>query len=176
MNYWESLSELYLYSPERRRGRYAVIYIGKNHGGSTFQFVDWEQCTSPHWMALHNTKYLLHPYWNKVKLFKGQMFKGQQLYKFLPSNISDLYGVEVFKSRFDRLLHEIPDQASSWQEQRKMMALANSLLQQKQYLKWQRMTSGSVSTLLKRSPITGSLHKACQFVEIAHRIHCLNIL
>lgn len=117
--YWQRLSRLGLYSLQRRRERYRIIYIWKVlenivpniscDGGSGIQ-PKWNQrlgrfCFVPAINALQNSK---------VKtIHQGTVsVHGSKLFNALPKHIRDISGcsVEHFKSELDTFIRHIPDE------------------------------------------------------------------
>ena len=131
MDYWERLSALQLYSQERRRERYAIIFLWKVAeqlvGGYTVDFV-------------HNPRRgrvaVVHPSAphlasSAVKRAREASLhvKGARLFNLIPKELRDMAGtVEQFKAGLDNWLVTIPDQPTISGRQR--AAVTNSLLDQ----------------------------------------------
>ena len=135
--YWDRLKMLKLYSLERRRERYAIIYVWKILEGLVPNFgISWytnnrtgRHCQIPKLptsSSRHRTRYC-----------NSLGFKGPQLFNMLPRELRDMKGVDVatFKSRLDLLLRSVPDEPTSHGESRTRAATSNSLLHQMPLLK-----------------------------------------
>ena len=133
LSYWERLKELRLYSLERRRDRYAVIYIWKILEGLVPNF-GITSYNNPR-TGRHCTVPKVPTASSKVRtIYSNSLgFKGPQLFNSLPKDLRNLHGVgvEVFKKRLDALLSTIPDEPTSRQETQKRVAASNSLLHQR---------------------------------------------
>ena len=130
-DYWERLSELRMYSQERRRERYQILFIWKLSqglvGGYNLNFLQSERrgttvCVPP--MAAGCPAAV-----RRAKEASLQV-KGARLFNLLPKNLRDMKGVtlDTFKANLDRWLSAIPDQPTTAGRQR--AALSNSLLDQ----------------------------------------------
>ena len=131
LDYWERLAQLKLYSQERRRERYQIIYIWKVSqllvGWYSFPFynnirrgrlVEIPPVISSSPAAVRKAK-------------EGSMkVKGARLFNCIPQEVRDLTGVNVatFKANLDIWLQTIPDQPTIPGRQR--AAASNSLLEQ----------------------------------------------
>ena len=138
LNYWEKLKELKLYSLERRRERYIIMYVWKaihniipNPGftiiyndrtGITLKLPKLNQ-TTPSWLRKAKNNSITH--------------KGSQLFNILPTSLRQLLNYDDhpklsnFKNALDKLLNTIPDQPTTVGLQRP--AQTNSLVHQMQY-------------------------------------------
>jgi ribonuclease P/MRP protein subunit RPP40 len=131
LDYWERLGKLGMYSQERRRERYQIIFIWKLSQALVtgyslpFQHSDRRGLivTVPP-MATHSP-----PAVRKAREASLQV-KGARLFNLVPKEIRNLSGVTVdtFKSGLDAWLNQIPDQPTIPGRQRS--ALTNSLIDQ----------------------------------------------
>ena len=112
-DYWDALNKLGLYSLERRRDRYRVIYLWKSLEGMVPSLglqSKWNPRRGRIVDAVKISKDA--PAW--VQQAKLHSFKHQavQIWNLLPKYIRDTTNVSVdtFKSKLDRYLQTIPDQ------------------------------------------------------------------
>ena len=119
LNYWERLESLDLYSLERRRERYAIIYIWKilNNlvpnictGGDAVRAVvhvrRGKLCAVP---PINNRSRA------SVRTRKEQSFsvRGPKLFNVMPRELRNCEdGLGVFKGKLDRFLKKVPDKPS----------------------------------------------------------------
>ena len=121
LSYWEQLNYLNLYSLERRRERYRLIYVWRILEGHVPNIMSssrncpkitskWHQrrgreciippvkCSSP--MAVRRLLYASLP------------IHGQQLFNVLPIELRNMTGcsVDTFKRKLDKFLQTVPDQ------------------------------------------------------------------
>ena len=131
LDYWERLEKLGMYSQERRRERYQIIFIWKlSQGlvtGYSLPFQHSERrglvVTVPA-MAMHSPSAV-----RKAREASLQV-KGARLFNLVPKEIRNMSGISVdnFKSGLDAWLTRIPDQPTVPGRQR--AALTNSLIDQ----------------------------------------------
>ena len=131
LDYWERLAKLGMYSQERRRERYQIIFIWKLSqglvGGYSLQFQH---------SIRRGTTVVVPPMAARspvaVRRAKeaSLQVKGARLYNLMPQNLRDMKDVTVdtFKSKLDSWLSGIPDQPTIAGRQR--AALSNSLIDQ----------------------------------------------
>ena len=118
-DYWERLSELKLYSQERRRERYAIIFLWKCTVGLVDGYtVSFKNNPRRGRLCLVRTINKRAP--NEVKrASEGSLaVRGAKLFNLLPRNIRDTEltvtnSVIPFKTKLDNFLTTIPDQQSS---------------------------------------------------------------
>ena len=117
-SYWERLKILNLYSLQRRRERYLILYMFKilngfvPNPGMSFTYNDRTKLTAVKEHLPINT-----PTWIKT-LHKNSFFtQGAQLYNILPRYLRQLEAgipshtsITSFKTKLDIFLHAIPDQ------------------------------------------------------------------
>ena len=130
LDYWDRLTALQLYSQERRRERYAVIFAWKLAQqlvlGYSLEFVQNER---------RGRLAVVHPVPNHVpasvrKAREGSLqVKGAKLFNSIPKELRDMSGTALqFKAGLDKWLSFIPDQPTCSGRQRG--AQTNSLLDQ----------------------------------------------
>ena len=131
MDYWERLQALRLYSQERRRERYQIIFIWKVLQGLV-QGYTINTIQSPR----RGRFVVVAPYHRQapaaVKRARESSLsvKGAKLFNLIPRDLRDTTTgtVEQFKARLDMWLAQIPDQPTIQDRQR--AACTNSLLDQ----------------------------------------------
>ena len=135
MDYWQRLSALSLYSQERRRERYQIIFLWKVAQGLIKGYsANFTQNDR------RGRLMVLAPLCTKVpaavrKAREASLqVKGARLFNCLPREIRDIFSgtPEMFKMRLDDWLSRIPDQPTIPGRQR--AAPTNSLLDQVQYI------------------------------------------
>ena len=138
LNYWEQLKYLHLYSLERRRERYRIIYIWRmleEQVPNIFSAEGIPKVTA-NWHVRRGRECAVHrvnrraPSSVQKLVYASLPVHGQQLFNTLPSNIRNLTGcsLDKFKRELDRYLATIPDepQIPGYTAQRR--ADSNSLL------------------------------------------------
>ena len=117
LNYWERLKALNIYSLQRRRERYLIIYIYKiivgavkNLSSPKFQIKTYcssrrgRLCVIPPLIPGANKKV-------RSKIEASLPVQAPRLFNALPSEIRDFEGsINSFKSNLDNFLSKIPDQ------------------------------------------------------------------
>ena len=129
-DYWERLKSLQLYSQERRRERYQIIFLWKVAQGLTKGYhLGFYSSDRRGRLAV------VSPYQSKApaqvrKAREASLsVKGAKLFNSIPKELRDMNGkAEQFKAGLDRWLSTIPDEPSIPDRQR--AALTNSLLDQ----------------------------------------------
>ena len=113
LNYWECLKKLKMYSLQRRRERYRIIYVWKILESIVPNI---NNKISPYFHVRHGRKCRI-PLINansKVKSAQDSSitFQGVKLFNVLPKEIRNISKVklEVFKSALDAYLTRIPDE------------------------------------------------------------------
>ena len=135
-NYWNRLRSLHMYSLERRRERYRIIYVWKilenivpnltverNEIKTTTSLRSGRQCVIPTISKSATTRI--------SSLREGSLcVNGAQLFNALPKHIRNLTGVELpeFKKKLDEFLSTIPDEPQSPGYTAARQAKSNSLL------------------------------------------------
>ena len=116
LSYWEQLSELKLYSLERRRERYQVIYTWRILEGQVPN-IDTTPIRSTHSdrrgrMCIPPSLSSSAPERIKSIRFASLAHKGPRLFNSLPTEIRNLTGcsVDCFKGALDRYLRTLPDE------------------------------------------------------------------
>ena len=131
LDYWERLAALHMYSQERRRERYRIIFLWKVAQG----LVQGYQATftsSPRRGRVMQVSPLMHSAPSSVKKAKESSLqvRGAQLFNVIPRALRDMTSgnPDQFKWQLDEWLSTIPDQPSVPGRQR--AAATNSLLDQ----------------------------------------------
>ena len=133
-DYWERLSELKLYSQERRRERYAIIFIWKCAVGLVDGYtLNFHHNPRRGRLCVVRSINKNAPTQVKKASEASLAIKGARLFNLLPREIrnSDLpvtRSVIPFKTKLDNFLATIPDQPTVQSRQRP--ASTNSLLDQ----------------------------------------------
>ena len=133
-NYWDRLKHLKMYSPERRRERYCIIFIWKVlqgfvQGYSISSFVSRRRGRLLHVAQYHRQA----PAAVRQAKEASLLVQGARLFNLLPRHIRDVStgSVDQFKSQLDSWLENVPDQPSIPGAQR--AASSNSLIDQAAY-------------------------------------------
>ena len=133
LDYWDRLKYLHMYSQERRRERYQIIFIWKILQG----YVQGYSLTSAnhprHGRTIQVSKYRTSAPASVRRAREASLsVKGAQLFNLLPREIRDIStgSVDSFKSRLDDWLESMPDQPTVPGRQR--AATTNSLIDQVQ--------------------------------------------
>ena len=136
LSYWQQLAELKMYSLERRRERYSIVYTWRIIEGlspnleNTPINAKWHPrrgraCVVPP-LATTAPKYI------QSTRFSSFAYRGPRLFNTMPREVKDMTGctVEMFKTAVDRALAQVPDEplAPGLTQQRR--AESNSLLHQ----------------------------------------------
>ena len=132
LNYWDKLQELRIYSQERRRERYQVIFLWKISQGMVSGY-------DVHFTSLGNRRgrsFVSNPIVQSAPAMvrrareRSLGVRGAQLFNLLPENIRNMNTehVDTFKNHLDVFLSSIPDQPTVTRLGR--AALTNSLLHQ----------------------------------------------
>ena len=133
LDYWERLNSLHLYSQERRRERYQIIFVWKVAQGLV-QGYQANFHTSPRRGRLMQLRPLCHSAPASVRRARESSLqvKGARLFNSIPRDLRDMsVGTqEQFKARLDQWLATIPDQPTI--PGRARAATTNSLLDQVQ--------------------------------------------
>ena len=110
-NYWERLESLKMYSLQRRRERYCIIYIWKMLEGIVQNDIIFVQAAA----TRGRTVYIKGPISNiqSIRTLRMDSFcrKGPKMFNSLPAYLRDmtLCSVEVFKKALDNFLLKIED-------------------------------------------------------------------
>ena len=118
LNYWEQLKHLKLYSLERRRERYAIIYTWRIIEGSAPNLSQGHTAISSTWHArrgrICNVPTVRAAAPTRIQNIRRASFgiKGPRLFNSLPMHLRNLTGVSVdmFKSKLDKFLLLLPDE------------------------------------------------------------------
>ena len=135
MDYWQRLASLSLYSQERRRERYQIIFLWKVAQGLV-QGYKATFTTNDRRGRLMVLAPLCHQAPTAVKNARESSLqvRGAKLFNSIPRDIRDTMTgtTDMFKNRLDEWLSRIPDQPTIPGRQR--AASSNSLLDQVQYI------------------------------------------
>ena len=136
LDYWERLASLRLYSQERRRERYQIIFMwkvaqGLVQGYTTSFYESERRGRLAHLSPLKNQS----PTAVKRAREASLKIKGAKLFNTIPKELRDMNGesVDQFKCQLDTWLAAVPDQPTVPNRQR--AAASNSLLDQLPLLK-----------------------------------------
>ena len=130
LDYWDRLAALKLYSQERRRERYAIIFAWKLAQQLVHGYrLDFVQNPRRGRIAVVHTVPQQAPTAVKKAREGSLQVKGAKLFNSIPKELRDMAGtVPQFKARLDKWLSTIPDQPTCSGRQRG--AQTNSLLDQ----------------------------------------------
>lgn len=132
LNYWQRLKALNLYSQERRRDRYAIIFIWKVAMGQVDGYnLDFTPKTDRRGRECRVKPVPRNSPPSVRKARENSLaVKGAKMFNMLPPDIrnTDSEKVHIFKTKLDRFLRNIPDQPTIQEEGR--AAETNSLLHQ----------------------------------------------
>jgi hypothetical protein len=133
LDYWDRLKYLHMYSQERRRERYQIIFIWKILQGYVQAYSLHSASHPRRGRTIQVSDY--HPSAPaSVRRAREASLsvKGAQLFNLLPRDIRDIStgSVDSFKSRLDDWLESMPDQPTVPGRQR--AATTNSLIDQVQ--------------------------------------------
>ena len=114
LDYWEKLQELRLYSQERRRERYMVIFLWKISQGLVSGYdVEFSSDGSRRGRIIV-PKTIVRSATSIVKKARERLFgvRGAQIFNLFPANIREMntQHVDTFKNHLDVFLSSIPDQ------------------------------------------------------------------
>ena len=135
-NYWERLSALKLYSLERRRERYLIIYTWKIINGKVPNIIGTNGVTTKWHDRLGFTckiPELNHRATDRIATLKENSFfvKGPRLFNCIPRETRLCFGnLETFKSELDKFLMTVPDQPVLPGREYSQRAASNSLIDQ----------------------------------------------
>ena len=120
MSYWQKLKQLKLYSQERRRERYTIIYIWRMLEGKVpcINSLDGGAKVKSIWHIRRGRECQIpcinHHSPRNIQALKHATLpvRGQQLFNTLPRDIRNMTGckVDMFKRRLDKYLSTIPDE------------------------------------------------------------------
>ena len=136
LDYWERLKELNLYSLQRRRERYIIIYVWKIIQGLVPNF-EGENKITVFDTGRHGLK-CLRPELNEGRRTRFGTRKenslvvfGQKLFNHIPKEIRECHGPpETFKKMLDRFLLTVPDQPVIHGGEYPQQATTNSIITQ----------------------------------------------
>ena len=113
MDYWSRLSYLQLFSQERRRERYSILFVWKISQGKVEGY-DMQFISSERRGRYAVPKPVLRSAAASVrKAREGSLgVRGARLFNLLPAHIrnSDVITIDAFKAMLDDFLHSVPDQ------------------------------------------------------------------
>ena len=133
LNYWERLKTLKLYSIERRRERYVIIYMWKILEGLVQPFnPNFSHRNNIRLGRFINVPPIIHGNSAAIKNMIEKRLRGPKLFNKLPTHLRNMTNVSVttFKTHLDRYLSMIPDQPSIPGYVSHRAAESNSLIQQ----------------------------------------------
>ena len=153
-NYWERLAALKLYSLERRRERYMIIYVWKIINNMVPNIDGRNKITTSDTRAGLQCKRtpLISNSMGRIKTCKDNSFfgKGPKLFNCMPRAIREYKGkLETFKAKLDNYLRTIPDQPGYHDPTYARASNSNSLADQIGNMR-QNMLRGGFSSSLSR--------------------------
>ena len=113
LNYWEKLSELHLYSQERRRERYQVIFIWKISQGMVSGYsMDFSYMGRRGRYAVPKQVVRAAPSVVRNARERSLGVRGANLFNLLPEQLRSMNTdhIDLFKNHLDVFLASIPDQ------------------------------------------------------------------
>ena len=138
MTYWQKLKQLKLYSQERRRERYTIIYIWRMLEGQVpcLNSLDGGAKVTSIWHIRRGRECKIpcitrHTPRNIQALKHATLpVRGQQLFNTLPRDIRNMTDckVDIFKRRLDKYLSTIPDEPQVLGYTAQRRADSNSIL------------------------------------------------
>ena len=111
MDYWEGLSHLNLYSLQRRRERYMIIYVWKILNALTPNDIEMEFYDH----VRHGCKVKIPPVSKKCSVTISSIYDSSfpvvaaKLWNVLPKEVNQLTELAPFKAAIKRFLRYIPD-------------------------------------------------------------------
>ena len=116
LSYWERLSELRLYSLERRRDRYAIIYVWKVINNLAPNFMNEDYMIKTKCTPRHGRKCVIPALVRgtaaRIVTLKENSFalRGPRMFNCIPAELRNCDGtVESFKNNLDKFLAGVPD-------------------------------------------------------------------
>ena len=134
-NYWERLKTLKIYSLERRRERYMILYVFKSLSGLVPNIgfiVKQNDRIGPKIEILKKRK---ESSVADSLFYRNFIIQGGKLFNILPKELRQCIGnsdINMIKRKLDNFLHNIPDQPSSANIPK--VAESNSLVDQTKYV------------------------------------------
>ena len=139
LSYWEQLRRLGMYSHERRRERYAVIYIWRILEGQVPNIChsnNADGLVRAKWHDRRGRLCIIPPINHRSSAFfqrrreASLAVRGQRLFNILPPEIRNLLGcsVDYFKGKLDAFLRGIPDEPQIPGYTAQRLSDSNSLL------------------------------------------------
>lgn len=152
LNYWQRLTALNLYSLERRRERYIIIYMWKIIRGAAPNVDGTNRIQTAN--GRHGLKCVI-PGLNRgamkrIQTQKDNSFfvKGPKLFNCLPKEIREsTENQDIFKRKLDKFLKNVPDQPNGSGGAYSRQAQTNSLLHQVPYMRVDRARGVSPGSL-----------------------------
>ena len=144
-DYWDALDKLGLYSLERRRDRYRIIYLWKSIEGlvPSLGLRSW---WNPRRGRLVETTQIARdaPAWIKQAKTNSFKHKAAQIWNLLPQQIRNTTNVSVdtFKSKLDKYLQKIDDQPRIPSMTSQCLTTSNCLVSMIPILEAERIRSG----------------------------------
>ena len=140
-HYWDRLAQLHLFSLQRRRERYLIIYIWKIiHGLVPDVGVNYAPTNSNDAIKLRLPT-LEGPAHAKKLMENGLLYHGVKLFNMIPEKLrrttagTEPILIDTFKNQLDAWLWRIPDEPGPAKGDRIRAAATNSITDQINYLK-----------------------------------------
>ena len=151
LSYWEQLKELSMYSLERRRERYNIIYVWKIMEKQVPNFSHSDHTGIQEYWNPRRGRYCTVPAINlrsprQIQSIRTASFgiRGPRLFNTLPAHIRNLLGcsVDAFKRSLDKYLATVPDEPQIRGYTAMRRAESNSLLHMAQLATSQTQSIG----------------------------------
>ena len=134
LDYWERLKDLKIYSLQRRRERFAILYMYRILIGLiTFQWFEPYEERGIKFRTKYNRR--ANPKIRRVR-HSSFFYKGPQLWNLLPQELREFEAIDVpcqthvdiFKAKLDKFIERVPDQPNVPNLNRFRVAATNSLI------------------------------------------------
>ena len=142
INYWDRLEQLHLFSLQRRRERYMIIYIWKIiHGLVPDVGLTYAPTNNNDGLRLKIPKLKGKEYTKKL-MESSLLYHGASLYNRLPNELRSTISkadkvvtIDSFKGKLDTFLWRIPDQPGPPKDGRPRLGKTNSIIHQLPHIK-----------------------------------------
>ena len=154
LSYWEHLKKLSMYSLERRRERYNIIYVWKIMENYVPNFSQSENTGIQEYWNPRRGRFCTVPAINlrsprQIQAIRDASFgiRGPRLFNTLPIHVRNLSGcsVDAFKNKLDKFLSTVPDEPQIRGYTAMRRAESNSLIHMAQLATSQEQPIGRAS-------------------------------